>query len=174
MVRANTSFILLELTVGNVAAVAVIVKAEPATEPRAPVPAEYTLIKYAVPELTDVLILVVPQVTGFNVPQAPENNCSLVPEVFRSLPIAESETVRLVPVGVILYHTSSSGFPVAHEGEGTLLADANHKLPVLFATTLERVMAPAQSSFAGGPETVAVMLNAEPVDVPAVAPAPAE
>ena len=111
------------------------------------------------PELTVELMLEMPQATGLSEPQVPENNCNLVPDVFRSAPGAESVTVRFVPEAVILYHTSSSGLPVAQEGEATPLAVASHTVPALLATPLERVMAPVHSSLAGGPTTVAVIVN---------------
>jgi hypothetical protein len=65
-------------------------------------------------------------------------------------------TVRVVSkVEVVnLYHTSSSGSPVAHPTGMLLLAVATHTVPELFVVPLVRVMAPLQLSLAGGPATV--------------------
>lgn len=78
----------------------------------------------------------------------------MAPEEFRLEPIALKLTLKLVPVGVNVYHTSSSGLPVAHPVETPPLADAFQTVPELLVVPLVRVIAPAQSSLAGGPVTV--------------------
>ena len=120
------------------------------------------------------MMLVVPQATDVKDPQLPENNCNRVPEEFNSVPIADREIVTLLPAGVNLYHTSSSGSPVAQPDEIPVLVVANHTEPEVLATPLDRAIAPEHWSFAGGAEAVAVMLNAEPAAVPPMEPVPAE
>jgi len=124
--------------------------------------------------VTVVVIPVIPQETEVKDPQLPENSCSLAPEVFNSLPIADRETVKLLPAGANLYHTSSSGLPVAQPAETPELALANHTVPEVLATPLERLMAPEHSSLTGGAVAVAVILNAEPAAAPPIEPVPAE
>jgi len=65
-------------------------------------------------------------------------------------PIAVSETSRLVLADVNLYHTSSSGFPVAQTIGMLALAVAPHTVPLVLITPLFRVMAPEHSSLPGG------------------------
>jgi hypothetical protein len=55
---------------------------------------------------------------------------------------------------VILYHTSSSGVPVAHPTGIPELAVASQTVPELFIVPEVKAVAPEQSSFEGGPVTV--------------------
>ncbi len=91
-----------------------------------------------------------PHATDVNTAQDPEKSWSRVPVVERLEPIEDNAIWILVFAGVNLYHTSSSGSPVIQPVGIPLLAVASHTVPELFVAPLERVVAPAQSSFAGG------------------------
>ena len=101
---------------------------------------------------TPVDKLVLPQANDVREPQDPVNIWIIAPEVLRFVPIPVSAMVALTaPLGVVyLYQTSSSGLPVAQPVGIPALAVANHTEPVALGTPLERVVAAAQSSFAGG------------------------
>jgi len=73
----------------------------------------------------------------------------MAPEELRSGPIELNVTVALVAVAVNLYHTSSSGFPVAQPVGIPLLVDAVHTVPELFVVPAVSVVAPEQSSLEG-------------------------
>ena len=124
--------------------------------------------------LTADTILVVPQATEVKDPQLPENNCILAPDVARSVPIADRAIDKLLPAGVNLYQTSSSGSPVAHPAATPVVWVANHTDPLLLVTPLDKFIAPAQLSLEGGPAIVVVMVNDEPVLAPIVGVLPAE
>jgi hypothetical protein len=83
----------------------------------------------------------------------------MAPEELRLVPTLLNDIVAIVPVEVNLYHTSSSGVPVAHPTGILLLVDAPHRVPELLAVPEVKAMAPVHSSFAGGAACVIQMLN---------------
>ena len=101
---------------------------------------------------TEAVKLLVPQAYEAKEPQEPVNIWSLAPELVRFAPKADNATVTLVSnVAVVnLYHTSSSGVPVAQPTEIPLLAVAPHTVPALLAVPLVIETAPLQSSLDGG------------------------
>jgi hypothetical protein len=129
-----------------------------------------------VPTPTCVDRLLVPQATEVNEPQLPENTCITAPELFNSVPIPLNATAKseLDEAEVILYHTSSSGVPVAQPVGMLPLALAFQTVPELLVTPVESVTAPEQSSFDGGEEKVTVILKAEPGEVLPIDPVPDE
>ena len=102
--------------------------------------------------VTEAVKVVVPHVYDDKEPQVPVNIWILVPDVVKSVPTELKLTVILVSkVEVVnLYHTSSSGVPVAHPTEMPELAVAPQTVPELFVVPLLSIVAPLQSSFDGG------------------------
>ena len=137
---------------GARAEVAVILNMDPEdVPPIEPAPAEYTLMKYWLPAVSPVAFrLVVPHATELSVPHVPEKSWILVPDELRFVPTEVNNTVRLVAEGVNLYHTSSSGVPVAQSTGMPVLVVASHTVPDEFVTPLESVIAEAHSSLEGG------------------------
>ena len=83
--------------------------------------------------------------------QVPENNCIIAPVIFRSVPIKDNEIVAAVPeaTGVVnLYHTSSSGLPIAQPTGILPVAVAAQTVPAEGVPAV-KVVAPAQLSLAG-------------------------
>ena len=92
---------------------------------------------------------VLPQAIDVNEPHVPENTWIIAPDVFRLVPTALNATLKLDPVAVILYQTSSSGVPVAHPTGIPELALAAQTVPDELVTPLVNEVAPEHSSFPG-------------------------
>jgi hypothetical protein len=89
----------------------------------------------------------------------PVNICIIAPDEIKLDPIELKSIVAMVVVAVNLYHTSSSGFPVAQPMGMPLLAVALQTVPELFVAPFVSVIAPEQSSFVGDDGLVTQMLK---------------
>ena len=102
--------------------------------------------------VTEAVRLVVPHANDVKEPQLPENTWTFAPDELRFVPMEVRLTAKLLEKVdvVILYHTSSSGVPVAQPTGIPELAVAFHTVPVLFVVPDVNAIALAQSSLDGG------------------------